>query len=157
MPRSKGSFRPWAVLTTPEFNRAFRFVYPTLLVAGSDKAYLWDVLTCELSKIIPEIQAEAGGEPLGAINYVELSAKHVYICGTRQLRVFDRTNGALVYHISTGRVWRTHQAIPMCPITEPTESTDLEVLPVHPSKEMSTARTSTEFVAGKLYLPHFRV
>ena len=42
IPVTKGTFKPWAVLHIPELTRAYRFVYPTLLVVGTEKAYLWD-------------------------------------------------------------------------------------------------------------------
>ncbi|GJE91392.1 F-box protein [Phanerochaete sordida] len=101
IPETKGTFKPWAVLTTPEATRAYRFVYPTLLVAGAENAYLWDVPRCEIVQVIPDIQASIAGENLGRINYVELSPLHVIICGGRQLRLFDRTSGACVWHLQT--------------------------------------------------------
>lgn len=33
---------PWALLAAPD-TRAYRFVYPTLVAARMDQAYLWDV------------------------------------------------------------------------------------------------------------------
>lgn len=98
---SKGHFRPWAVLTVPEFGRAFRFVYPTLVVVCFETAYLYNVLSCELSQTIPDIQVAINGKNLGGINYVELGPQYVFICGSIQLRIFDRTSGALVYCISS--------------------------------------------------------
>ena len=46
----KGHFRPWALIETAEFGRAYRFVYPTLLVSGLRKAYLWDVVSATLER-----------------------------------------------------------------------------------------------------------
>jgi hypothetical protein len=83
----------------PENSRAFRFVFPTLLVASHTNAYLWDVPSGRLIQTIPEIQ---GKTELGSIRYVELSAKYVVICGKKQLRIFSRSNqGKLLLAIPT--------------------------------------------------------
>lgn len=97
IPTTKGSFKPWALLTMPEFSRAFRFVYPTLLVAGLDKAYLYDVESGQLQQTVDDTQVPRDGVILGDINYAELSSSHVLLCGRRQLRLFERGSGALQY------------------------------------------------------------
>ena len=56
----------------PELGRAFRFVYPTLLVAGYNKAYLYDVETGNLVQTVENTQTPRDGIFLGDINYVEL-------------------------------------------------------------------------------------
>ncbi|KAI0687433.1 hypothetical protein BC835DRAFT_1512682 [Cytidiella melzeri] len=111
MPTSKGHFKPWAVIETPASGFAFRFVYPTLVVVGMDDAWLYDVLSCELVQVISDIQAVSGGQMLGAIRYVELSAQYVLICGSYQLRIFDRFSGALLHAISSSRVNMMKQGI----------------------------------------------
>ncbi|KAI0359683.1 hypothetical protein OH77DRAFT_1518061 [Trametes cingulata] len=92
----RGHFRPWALIETPEFGRAYRFVYPGLLVSGLRKAYVWDVRTGEL---ILELENVQGDTPVGDINYVELSAKHVFVCSSSALRVFSRENRSLILEI----------------------------------------------------------
>jgi len=52
----KGRFTPHAVLHMPEPTRAYRFVYPTLLVASLERAYLWDVRNATITQIIENIQ-----------------------------------------------------------------------------------------------------
>ncbi|KAJ3006158.1 hypothetical protein NUW54_g4036 [Trametes sanguinea] len=75
----RGHFRPWRLITTPEFGRAYRFVYPCLLVSGLRRAFLWDVRTGQLVLQLDNVQ---GDSPAGDINYVELSASHVFICSS---------------------------------------------------------------------------
>ncbi|KAJ3549871.1 hypothetical protein NM688_g5135 [Phlebia brevispora] len=100
---SKGNFKPWALLVMPELGRAFRFVYPVLLVSGLTRAYLYHVETGELIQTITETQAVRDSSALGDINYVELNAFHVLICGTLQLRIFERGSGNLLYSMSPRR------------------------------------------------------
>ncbi|OSC99830.1 hypothetical protein PYCCODRAFT_1437984 [Trametes coccinea BRFM310] len=91
-----GHFRPWRLINTPEFGRAYRFVYPCLLVSGLRKAYVWDVRTGQL---VLELENVQGDSPAGDINYVELSASHVFICSSSALRVFSRENKAMILEI----------------------------------------------------------
>jgi hypothetical protein len=93
----RGHFRPWALIVPPASTRAFRLVYPTLLSASAERAYLWDITTGEriqtiaLTAVRDDSNANAFDEILlGRINYVELSEKHIFICSARSLRVYDR-------------------------------------------------------------------
>ncbi|KAK7030833.1 hypothetical protein VNI00_013941 [Paramarasmius palmivorus] len=112
----RGHFVPHALLQFPRPTRAFRFVYPTLLVGGWDEAYCWDVPTRKLAQTISRTQeptvpsspsAEEGDtvvlDPLGELNYVEVSEKHVFICGSNTLRVFDRQSGKCVLDMPSAR------------------------------------------------------
>lgn len=96
----RGQFRPWALLQTSEWGRAFRFVYPILLVSSFEKAYLYDVETGNLVQTIKDTQAVVGGDTLGDINYVELNESYVFICGTQELRVFNRSNGTIALQLT---------------------------------------------------------
>ncbi|KAF4623168.1 hypothetical protein D9613_001312 [Agrocybe pediades] len=58
----KGRFTPHAVLNMPEPTRAYRFVYPTLLVASLERAYLWDVTSGTTVQVIENIQVIRGPE-----------------------------------------------------------------------------------------------
>ena len=93
-------FRPWAVLHMPERTSAFRFVYPTLIVAASDRAYLWDIPSGKLIQTLQGIQYVAPedlyNESLGRVTYVEISERHVFISGQFRLRVFSRATGKSV-------------------------------------------------------------
>ena len=103
-----GHFRPWALLNMPQFGRAFRLVYPTLLIASIDKAYLWNIVTAEIEQIITIIapdEMEDVFSTVGQLRYVDVDARYVFICSTHSLRIFDRTNGAMVWALAAG-----HQA-----------------------------------------------
>jgi len=96
MASGRGHFKPWAMLRMPTPTRAYRFVYPTLLVASEDEAYIWDIPSATLSQIIHDTRME--GE-LKEINYVELSARYVFLCREDVLRIFSRENGCFVIDI----------------------------------------------------------
>lgn len=98
----RGHFLPWALVDMPVFGRAFRFVYPNLLVASEDEAFVWDIPTMRNIITIHDTQTPVDGAILGLINYVELSDRYIIICGTGQLRIFSKSpQGALLYHIPT--------------------------------------------------------
>ncbi|KAJ3920345.1 hypothetical protein F5877DRAFT_77246 [Lentinula edodes] len=120
----KGHFKPWAILRMPRLTRAFRFVYPTLLVGAWDHAFLWDIPSCELVQTITSIQeAEDPSSafavvvanapsfdapaprlgPLGNLNYVDVDEKHIFICGVTALRVFSRATAKCVLDVSSAR------------------------------------------------------
>jgi len=54
--RYMARFKPYALLHCPEETRAYRFVYPTLLTAARDKAYLWDIPSARVVEVIHGIQ-----------------------------------------------------------------------------------------------------
>jgi hypothetical protein len=54
--RYMARFKPYALLHCPEETRAYRFVYPTLLTAARDKAYLWDVPSARVVEVVHGIQ-----------------------------------------------------------------------------------------------------
>ena len=103
----RGHFEPWAFLEMPEEGRAFRMVYPTLLVSGWNRAFLWDVPTARLRATIHDIQMPVGNGPndaLGQITYVELSDRFVIICGHFQLRIFSNSSqGTFLFHLAGWR------------------------------------------------------
>ncbi|KAL0563370.1 hypothetical protein V5O48_018698, partial [Marasmius crinis-equi] len=103
----RGHFVPHALLNMPRKTRAFRFVYPTLLVGGFNHAFCFDVPSRQLVQTInptqqPTMTVREEGRSdsettvlpqLGELNYVELSPRHVFICGENSLRVFSRETG----------------------------------------------------------------
>ncbi|KAG6830268.1 hypothetical protein H0H92_001534 [Tricholoma furcatifolium] len=109
---TRGHFRPWAILRPPQLTRAFRFYYPTLGAAGWDHIYLWDVRTGTLIQTIEQTQSgmqnqsqdtvPAAFEVLGDINYIEVSEKYVFLCGTHFLRVFSRASGRSTAKVRDG-------------------------------------------------------
>ena len=92
---TNGHFQPWAVLHTPGLCNAYRFVYPTLIAATFWCAYLWDIPSGKLIQTLHDCQflTEDGYEYLGAIKYVEISERHVFLVGQFRLRVFSRATG----------------------------------------------------------------
>ena len=100
-----GYFKPWAVLHMPEATSAYRFVYPTLIVAAYDRAYLWDVPSGKLIQTIEECQFialdDGSNHSLLRIMYVEISERHVFIAGQFYLRVFSRATGKSVLNYSS--------------------------------------------------------
>lgn len=96
----RGHFIPWALIEMPSFGRVSRLVYPILVMASEERAFLWDVQTAHLKITIQDIQRPIEGTILGRINYVELCEQYVVICGSKQLRIFSNSpRGDLLYHI----------------------------------------------------------
>lgn len=102
---SKGHFTPWALLSMNRDGRAYRFVYPTLLVTSNSEAYLFDVPTGRKLKTIENIQAHPTNHQLdlGQLYYVEQSPRHIFACGTHGLRVWEKESGKCVLDISSSQ------------------------------------------------------
>jgi hypothetical protein len=140
----------------PEFTRAFRFVYPALLVATGNSAYVWDIPTATLVQTIPETGLNGG------ISYVELSSRHVFICGEELLRIFSREDGSNVLDISSTRDSYAAWNFSPNPVNDSeTNSTPGVLVPycIHPSHEVdhSPHPRTDQFVAGRpdLFMPYF--
>ncbi|KAF9512125.1 hypothetical protein BS47DRAFT_1394549 [Hydnum rufescens UP504] len=106
----RGQYAPYAVLHNPSHVRAYRFVYPFLLVASEHNCcvFIWDVPSrtvvetfslrsafSEEENIEEDMNLEDIGEDifrdgLRSINYVELSSTHVFVCFSSRLAVFER-------------------------------------------------------------------
>jgi hypothetical protein len=87
----RGVFAPWGVVRTPMPARCYRFVYPDLLIATERTAYVYDVRTMELVLTLSETQKGDQG-----LRYVDLNARHIFICFKEALCVFNRRGGQLV-------------------------------------------------------------
>jgi len=82
----RGHFRPWAVLSLPEFVlTSSRVAYPTLLCASQNRAFLHDVRTGALVQTIDV--------HLRSVCSVDVNERHVLICERRRLRVISRSGG----------------------------------------------------------------
>ncbi|KAF8875089.1 hypothetical protein CPB84DRAFT_1796902 [Gymnopilus junonius] len=55
-PNARARFTPHAILHMPEPTRAFRFVYPHLLVASLERAFIWDVRIGKIVETVEGIQ-----------------------------------------------------------------------------------------------------
>jgi hypothetical protein len=93
---TRGVFTPFCTFQTPRPARATRFVYPTLAVVTADgrNAYLYDVPSATLAQTIDIHRAES------TLNentlYVEISARHVFVCTVLCLRIISRETGKVV-------------------------------------------------------------
>ena len=123
---------------------------------GSDKNRCsWDV---ELRELVLELENVQGDYPVGDINYVELSATHVFVCSSSALRIFSRENKAMVleipsYQLSYADIRLAVQLDPA--IARRAQATPGEVisLPAVPTQTTSLYTASyAEFSAG-LSLP----
>lgn len=54
---ARAQFAPYALFQMPQHTRAYRFVYPTLLVASLERAFLWDIRTGEMVQTLDGIQS----------------------------------------------------------------------------------------------------
>ena len=72
----RGCFKPWALLRIPELGRAYRFVYPTLLVVSLFRAYLYNAVE---GKLTQTIETAADGDDR-SIHYVEVNNEYVFVC-----------------------------------------------------------------------------
>ena len=98
-----GYFQPWAVLHMPKQTSGFRFVYPTLVVAGYDFAYLWDIPSGKLIQTIecPLTALEGdNGHYFDEIVDVAVSERHVFIASQVYMRIFSRETGESVLNLS---------------------------------------------------------
>jgi hypothetical protein len=108
----RGHFRPWGLIALPTFGRAFRFVWPNLVVAAEDQAFVWDIPSMRHAITIYDTQAPVDGAILGRINYVEMNERYVILCGSQQLRIFSRSpQGALLYHIPASKTTYAKSAL----------------------------------------------
>jgi hypothetical protein len=95
--RHRGELVPYATLRQLEQTRAYRFVYPTLLLTAlsGKKAFLWDIPSASLIQTI-DISDRRGSSTIprqvevNTINYVEQSRRHIFICTDDKLLVFTR-------------------------------------------------------------------
>lgn len=101
---TRGRYTPHRRLQNPVPTRAYRFIFPELLVASqsSTTAHIWNVVT---GKIIEGYSLAQGlgsvrtdeprddpddDEAYNAINYVELSTTHIFVCFGQKLVVYQR-------------------------------------------------------------------
>lgn len=134
----------------PEPTRAFRFSYPTLLSAGANYAYLWDVPTSRLVETITNIQAPNQDGTLGTLCYVEVNDQYAFFCGSNQLRIFARGGGALVYHLCMKDLQRINWDVLPDNSDDPCPSSLFQPQRLHEAYHVSSTSPST-FVAGKVH------
>lgn len=99
-----GVFTPFCDLLTPRPTQATRFVYPTLaLVTGDGRnVYLYDVPTATLIQTINIYPADS--TVTDKVRYIEISARHVFICTAIGLRIISRGTGKGVCTINPAKM-----------------------------------------------------
>jgi len=127
-PGGRLKFVPHALLRPPGGvpTKAFRFVYPTLLVASINCLFFWDVRTGELvermdnigGQMPPDglasnqtwanIVANTSGS-LGRILYVEVNDRYALVCGELAFKMFQRQTSQA--HKSTSEDTRTGSCV----------------------------------------------
>ena len=127
-PGSCLKFVPHALLRPPGDvpTKAFRFVYPTLLVASFNCLFFWDVRTGELVERMDDIgnQMPPGGfannptwanivsgtsSSLGRILYVDVNDKYALVCGELAFKMFQRQTSQT--HKSTSKDSRASSCV----------------------------------------------
>lgn len=88
-------YRQHTILTSPNSTRAYRFVYPLLLVASgfAMEAYIWHVPSATL------LQTVNLGDRREGINYVDVSETHIFVCFSGRVSVYRRGDGNLVFQL----------------------------------------------------------
>lgn len=147
-PVGDNHFGPWALLVLPDL-QAFRFIFPTLLVASVNQAFLWDLTTRRLSMTILNTQRTFIPQ---AITYVELSEHLVFICFVGLLRVFSRHDGTPVYDLDIDDVRRDNYGLQLRLAQKRTGGNDM-VLVEQPAEghklDFATQDTTAFFLGGK--------
>lgn len=108
---ARGVYVPYRILRNPVPTRAYRFIFPELLVASQRfcTAHIWNVVTGEITEIYslvsglmynphpadPDEDEDEDGEELDgdgsrSINYVDFSPNHLFVCFGRKLVVYRR-------------------------------------------------------------------
>ncbi|EIW87328.1 hypothetical protein CONPUDRAFT_45080 [Coniophora puteana RWD-64-598 SS2] len=137
---ARARFRPHALLRCPEPTRALRLSYPTLFVAGTNSAFLWDIVSGTLVQTLTELQRRPGN--LGIVRYVEVTPDYAIICGSESFRMFSREDGSVAFMLQQDDFPKSKRRV------MPAENTAHELAPM---KIGPAARTSgsEEFMAGK--------
>ncbi|KAG8905735.1 hypothetical protein FRB99_008372 [Tulasnella sp. 403] len=88
----RGAYFPFALLRLPGEGSAYRFVYPSLLVASGpqSEAYIWDIPT---ARLIQTITIEPITHPESRIFYVELNQDYVFVCWRSEVIAYSRQVG----------------------------------------------------------------
>jgi hypothetical protein len=97
----RGHFRPWALLTYPEFTEIYRLAYPTLICAGDEHVFLHDVRTGSLVQTINIQMAR----------HVDVNERHAFVCETDMVHVFSRESGSEILLIPVDATVRCSQSV----------------------------------------------
>lgn len=93
------------MLTVPHDGRAYRFVYPDLLVASEASATIWNIVTAQITQhfhLIAQEQLDGFSPTIGILRYVDLNKQYAFICSSYSFQIFDREHGQLVWSLAGG-------------------------------------------------------
>ena len=91
----RGHFRPWAKISFPEVISAYRVVYPTLLCANNQHAFLYDLRT---GALVQTIKVNRTPQEVGFC-HVDMDERHVFVCEFHMVHVFARDRGTEVFRL----------------------------------------------------------
>ncbi|KAK0195110.1 hypothetical protein F5146DRAFT_974519 [Armillaria mellea] len=91
----KGHFVPYSLIATSTTTYAFRFVYPVLFAATETNFFVYDIPG---GKLIQTITANPL-ESLIHLHYVDISERHLFLCGWPNIVVFSRETGKSILKI----------------------------------------------------------
>ncbi|KAG7446560.1 uncharacterized protein BT62DRAFT_1076116 [Guyanagaster necrorhizus] len=91
----KGHFVPWSLIVTPTITYAFRFVYPTLFAATETNFFVYDIPGGKLLQSIIVNPPDS----LTHLHYVDISERHLFLCGWPNVVVFSRETGKSILKI----------------------------------------------------------
>ncbi|KAF4562491.1 hypothetical protein EYR40_004692 [Pleurotus pulmonarius] len=152
-PASRVRFRPWLLLHMPIHTRAYRFVYPSLLVSGTDEAFIFDIPTGARVQVIDDLQdVNPHGDAMDDINYVDLDVRHVFVCCESVLKVFSRETGRCVLEIASDQVHYGDQQFRLVDMPSSDAIAQSELVRCSTRKEVDTTvpaeRQFDQFVAA---------
>ena len=99
----RGHFRPWAMLRLSEFADVYRLVYPTLICANSEHAFLHDVRT---GSLVQKINTN-----LRNICDIDMNERHVLVCEQDAVHVISLESGKEVLRIPADAAVRCTQRV----------------------------------------------
>ena len=79
--------------------QAFCFVYPNLLAASQEQAFLWDITPANLSMTITSAECSVVNNQRGTTRQVQLSNTLIFVCFGNQVVVFCRESGLAIYSL----------------------------------------------------------
>ena len=155
---SRGRFVPHLVLENPVRTRAYRFVFPELLVASEAEttAHIWNVVE---GKIIEAYSLdEYGNGDEDSIHYVELSTRHIFVCFGTKLVVYQRASFSSLERdkLASGPPWKAAAAVFVLPRAfTSSQPIRFSVAPLPQTSDTGEALRITPVWSAPSLSPHF--
>lgn len=106
-PPSRGIYYHFMVITNPSPHLTFRLVYPRLAVSSlsTNTVYIWDLPTATIIQTLPlDISNDDSSlfdEWQHRPHMVEINTDHVFLCGSKRLRVYSLSSGDIVFELQS--------------------------------------------------------